>query len=238
MIRKERPARYSLRELAEAVGLAPRTVRSYIEKGLLPGPEGAGRAASYDEEHLLRLKAIRVMQELDGLTLEAIRRYLLGLDRDEIAHIAARFETLGAGGGPPFGDLPERDMPAIENRVRRQSFCLPMFHEDAVPGIPLHAEKVERLWREPGSQKGEGRLAGPSWRRDRIAALKPGARRDADPGPAAGSRRRPGGRAEPMTRIEVTPDIDLVVRGVQDERRIRHLERIAAQIRRLLMGRD
>jgi DNA-binding transcriptional MerR regulator len=51
----------SIEELADAARIPVRTVRFYISEGLLPGPDGRGRAASYGEEHLLRLQLIRVL---------------------------------------------------------------------------------------------------------------------------------------------------------------------------------
>ena len=58
--------KFSLRQLAAQVDLQPRTVRSYIERGLLPGPETPGRYAHYGRLHLDRLKAIKVYREIQG----------------------------------------------------------------------------------------------------------------------------------------------------------------------------
>jgi len=57
--------------MAEEVGLSARTVRFYIGRGLLPGPEKAGRGASYGPAHLQRLQEIQRLQA-DGLTLAEI----------------------------------------------------------------------------------------------------------------------------------------------------------------------
>ena len=46
----------TIEQLAERVGVTVRTVRFYISDGLLPGPEGRGKAASHGDEHLLRLQ--------------------------------------------------------------------------------------------------------------------------------------------------------------------------------------
>ncbi len=61
----------TLRELAERAGVAPRTVRYYVARGLLPPPEGRGRAARYGREHLERLERIRQLRA-GGLTLAEI----------------------------------------------------------------------------------------------------------------------------------------------------------------------
>ena len=62
---------WSLAGLAEEVGLPARTVRFYIGRGLLPGPEKAGRGASYGQQHLERLREIQRLQG-EGLTLSEI----------------------------------------------------------------------------------------------------------------------------------------------------------------------
>lgn len=67
----------SLAELAEASGLAARTIRFYIARGLLEGPAKAGRAAAYTEEHLARLERIKKLQA-QGRMLSEIGRSLAG----------------------------------------------------------------------------------------------------------------------------------------------------------------
>lgn len=69
--------RLSLAELAEESGVPARTIRYYIARGLLEGPETAGRGASYGERHLERLRQIRALQG-KGLTLAEIARRLGG----------------------------------------------------------------------------------------------------------------------------------------------------------------
>jgi DNA-binding transcriptional MerR regulator len=46
-------------DLAQQAGVPVRTVRYYISQGLLPGPDGRGKAATYDADHLARLRLIR-----------------------------------------------------------------------------------------------------------------------------------------------------------------------------------
>jgi DNA-binding transcriptional MerR regulator len=67
----------SLAELADASGIPARTVRFYIARGLLDGPEIAGRGASYGPAHLERLRQIRQLQQR-GKTLAEIARSLGG----------------------------------------------------------------------------------------------------------------------------------------------------------------
>ncbi len=64
---------YQLDELAGEAGVAPRTVRYYVQRGLLPAPEFRGKDTSYGREHLARLRAIKVLQQAH-LPLERSRR--------------------------------------------------------------------------------------------------------------------------------------------------------------------
>ena len=64
-------------ELAELGGVSRRTVRYYVQEGLLAIPHGLGRGAYYDPEHLEQLVRVKAMQE-QGLALEVIRSELGG----------------------------------------------------------------------------------------------------------------------------------------------------------------
>lgn len=61
----------TLQQLSEQAGVPARTIRFYIQKGLLAGPEGEKRGAWYSAEHLSDLLRIRKWQEA-GLSLDAI----------------------------------------------------------------------------------------------------------------------------------------------------------------------
>jgi len=65
----------SLAELAEQTGVPVRTIRFYIARKLLPGPQQAGRGATYGEDHRKRLEEIKKLQA-KGLTLNEIARSL------------------------------------------------------------------------------------------------------------------------------------------------------------------
>lgn len=80
---------YSLNDLADAVGIEPRTIRSYIERGLLPGAEARGRAASYSKEHLSRLRVIKALRRArPNIALSEIRIVLQGLNPEQIHSLA------------------------------------------------------------------------------------------------------------------------------------------------------
>lgn len=67
--------KYTFNELCSQVELPIRTVRYYIQKGLVSPPEGSRKGAYYTQKHLDELTAIRKWQKA-GLSLERIRELL------------------------------------------------------------------------------------------------------------------------------------------------------------------
>ena len=69
---------YGIAELAELGGVTRRTVRYYVQRGLLPTPLGTGRGPHYTPAHLERLIHIRQLQEA-GVPLAEITARLDGV---------------------------------------------------------------------------------------------------------------------------------------------------------------
>lgn len=63
--------KFSLQQLGEKADVSERSIRFYIQKGLLPRPQGGTRGAFYTEGHLAELLRIRQWQQ-SGLSLDAI----------------------------------------------------------------------------------------------------------------------------------------------------------------------
>jgi DNA-binding transcriptional MerR regulator len=76
-----------LTELADAAGVSPRTVRYYVQRGLLPAPVFRGKDTEYGDDHLARLKAIRALQDR-FLPLDAIQAELDGAGPAGLAKLA------------------------------------------------------------------------------------------------------------------------------------------------------
>ena len=64
----------SLEALAGRFGLPVRTVRYYIQLGLVDRPEGAGRAARYGPRHVEQLVLVQSLQR-KGMSLEEIAEF-------------------------------------------------------------------------------------------------------------------------------------------------------------------
>lgn len=70
---------YQLSELCALVDLPIRTVRYYVQQGLVDRPDGETRAARYGQNHLDQLLLIKKWTAA-GLSLDRIRELLAGAD--------------------------------------------------------------------------------------------------------------------------------------------------------------
>jgi DNA-binding transcriptional MerR regulator len=108
--------RYAVGDLAELGGVSRRTVRYYVQEGLIPAPFGVGRGNHYGREHLEQLLRVKGMQEA-GQTLDEIRRALTSDGRKRRA-------------------APEPAVPPDRALYRRMSLA---------PGVELHVATDVRL---------------------------------------------------------------------------------------------
>ena len=69
------PKKFTIDEIAALVNERRRTVRYYIQKGLVDSPQGIGKGAYYTERHVEQLLLVRKWQ-LAGLSLERIGEVL------------------------------------------------------------------------------------------------------------------------------------------------------------------
>ncbi|SPD74803.1 Transcriptional regulator, MerR family [uncultured Desulfobacterium sp.] len=66
---------YTIDDLCELTGYSRRTIRYYIQEGLVDPPAGRGRGGFYFDSHLKRLVEIKSLQD-KGLRLSAIFEFL------------------------------------------------------------------------------------------------------------------------------------------------------------------
>ena len=83
-----RNASYDLQELCSEGHVTPRTVRYYIQQGLLPAPDPQGPATRYGQGHLDRLRLIRHLQA-EHQPLAVIRKRLEELRDEDVRRLAA-----------------------------------------------------------------------------------------------------------------------------------------------------
>lgn len=79
-VMKNETQKFTIDEICALVEMNKRTIRYYIQKGLVNRPEGVGKGAFYSHTHLEQLLSIRKWKAA-GLSLERIQNILAGDDR-------------------------------------------------------------------------------------------------------------------------------------------------------------
>ncbi len=79
--------KYTIEQLSEKTGFSKRTIRYYIQEGLLAAPAGRGRGGFYFDSHLHKLYQIKSLQE-KGMKLASIVDYFK--EKKEVASIYRR----------------------------------------------------------------------------------------------------------------------------------------------------
>ena len=199
----------TLQALSAETGVEPRTIRSYVEKGVLPGPESLGRGATYPRETLDRLKVLQLLRDANRtLTLDQIRVLLHGIGPSQMRAIAAGDLRIGA----------VIDSDAIGASQSPKTAALDYLR--SLRGSPSLKARTT-----PSRQ-----TAAPA--DDQLPVLENAARALAAlVGLPASSR---SARGENWYRISLTPDIELSVRGEFDTEQLAQLHRIGDSLRTLL----
>jgi len=75
---------YTIEGLCELTGFSRRTIRYYVQEGLIDAPAGRGRGGFYFDSHLDKLRQIKALQD-DGLKLSQIQELLREHKKPEMA---------------------------------------------------------------------------------------------------------------------------------------------------------
>ncbi len=87
MITEKGGSKYTAGELAELVGVSPRTIRFYDKKGLLIPTDYSSRGYRlYNEDSILQLQTIKMLQYI-GMSLQEIKDYLIKEENTEFKEI-------------------------------------------------------------------------------------------------------------------------------------------------------
>ena len=79
----------NINELSEQSGIRPRTIRSYLQQGIIPAPTELGRYAKYSkDEHLLPLLVASDLRNNQRWSLDEIRSFLMSCSKSEIENLA------------------------------------------------------------------------------------------------------------------------------------------------------
>jgi DNA-binding transcriptional MerR regulator len=141
VVMSERDRSWKLEELARDSGVSARTVRYYVQRGLLPAPVFRGKDTAYFAEHLVRLRAIRRLQER-FLPLDAIQVELERRTPDELARLADGKDEVAL---PPY-HVPPHHAPARHTTTHHVPMVpAPPYRTPAAPG-----ERMTRYELAPG----------------------------------------------------------------------------------------
>ncbi len=211
---------YTLEELGELTDLSPRTIRSYIQKGLLPGAETRGRNASYTDAHLDRLRCMQVIRDKSGLPIDELRMVMQSLSEEQIHLIGTKQEEVVA---LPIGQLEPKSMNQ-RPRPKNRSMASADFSVSREPKREYSPQKsssaldyIRQI--RTKTQSNESRFA------ELIRTLE---------GLTDGQRIYRKSKNEYWATVKVTEDMEIRVRGL-DEKDIGQLERLADLLRHLLM---
>jgi len=210
------PQSYSLNDLSEATGIEPRTIRNYIERGLLPGADARGRGASYSLEHLHRLRTIQALRRArPNIQLNEIRLFLQKMSLQQISDFSSG--TLRATATALAETINEAEEPETLHAVGH------FLHADqqADAARDEHAPLAEIAPQHPPEE-----LTGPE-------RLLQALRRIARPGPAVGSP-----RLDTWVRVPITNDVELAVRAELTAGQMPVFREVADLLRSLLLRSD
>jgi excisionase family DNA binding protein len=207
------PQGLTLQELASETGVEPRTIRSYVEKGVIPGPETRGRGARYSRDTLDRLKVLQLLRDANReLSLDQVRALLHSIGPSQARAIADGTLRIGA---------------VIDTEARSAGFSRTAL--DYLQGLKTQSKKAH-----------DESAGGPMWSayldEDPNAAdltvLEAAARALASlAGQSSASRST---RGENWYRLPLTRDIELSVRGEFGPEQLAQLHRIGDALRTLL----
>jgi DNA-binding transcriptional MerR regulator len=206
---------YSLDELATRSGIPGRTIRSYIQRDLLPGALTQGRGAQYSAEHLHRLLAIKRLRHANrDVSLDKLRVLLQQLLPEQIEQIADGSVQIGAlvDTDPLGGPTSALD---YANSMASDTSDPASIHFSLKDGkTPRHGRP-----RSPKGSPGQNNLEQLLEALSRVAGSKP---------------IRGRSQSETWFRITVTPDIELAVRGEFGPEQLAVLHQIGDHFRHFL----
>lgn len=127
-------------ELAAASGVSATSIKWYVSEGLLPPGERTGyNQTSYDDDHLARLRLIRSLVEVGGLSVAAAKQVLAAADDPDHPFgdtLGIAQASLPQPTSPPSAESLHR----VADVARRQGWVV----HDGNPGLAAAAAVLDR----------------------------------------------------------------------------------------------
>ena len=135
---------YWISDLAALAGVSTRTIRYYVQEGLLPQPEIRGKYAVFTDEYMHRLNLIKYLKDA-YLPLQRIRVLLDTLSDDQIVPLLAAFESDPIAALANLQALPVFSQPEASPSSPPQSALSYIRQLTSDSGIMESANDVQRL---------------------------------------------------------------------------------------------
>lgn len=153
-------------ELSSESGVLVATIKYYLREGLLqPGERTSPNQARYGEAHVRRLKLVRALIDVGGLSIAAVQETLAAIDDHVSTHSALGFAQKGItvpdvvideetrawalgrfeGIAKEQGWDPCDDDPAVETLISVMSAFRDLGHENLLDGLPRYADAARRI---------------------------------------------------------------------------------------------
>ncbi|MBA2684860.1 MAG: MerR family transcriptional regulator [Gemmatimonadaceae bacterium] len=210
------PDCYDLLELCDLADVTPRTVRYYIQQGLLPSPDSKGRGSRYDRTHLERIQLIKRLQG-KHLPLAEIRTQLAELSDASVAALVAQ-PAFPEKSGSALAYVQE----VLANSKTRLSLGGNASSPQAVPPAPSPRSASTPAAAPPPSPPSASH-------RESVTVPPPVA-----PEEIAATTSLPSQPRSTWERIPLTPDIEVHVRRPLSRLHNKLLDRLLEQARNLL----
>jgi DNA-binding transcriptional MerR regulator len=213
-------ATYALNELCDLADVTPRTVRYYIQQGLLRSPDVAGPLTRYDDGHLWRLRLTKQLQR-EHLPLAEIRKRLAALSDDEVRDLVSGSPRAVRDSAADYirEVLASRGVPRQPRAVR-------------IPTVPSPATRPGRPTTSEDASPPPLPSAGPPPPSPAVADDRVPAPSASEPPPMTTPAPTAPDRSQ-WDRVSVTPDVEIHVRrplGRDANRRVDRLISIARQL--------
>lgn len=209
----------TIHELSELTGIEPRTIRSYVERGVIPGPGSMGRGARYSRESYDRLRVFQLLRDANpGVSFDQIRQLLQTLTAAVVSDIAEGRQRISAlidtNETPPH---PEKGDALEYLRSLKKTSSSPL------NDVPPHARSPRPTQSPPPELFQDD---------DQLHVFEQAAKALTKlVGHSAAARST---RGENWYRLRLTPDIELSIRGDFAPEQVAQLHRIAAALKSLL----
>ena len=224
----------TLEELSERSSVERRTLRSWVSKGLLAPPIRSGRNARYPNSNVNRALAVRALKDVHGLALSEIRRRFMLASNSQIQEWVSDAASLAPIKGSAREYLQMIQSPELPSARKPKPSSKSAGSADRLTAPAASLARMGRHQSQAPSRDlslGDDRL--PSGARELAGVeqlllqlektLKTSAPRHS--------------RGTIWTRISVTPDLEISVRGELEPRERVLFEQLADQFRAILNGR-